>query len=61
MMPIDPVAVAALILKLGVAVYEAIASGNTTRTVGEIFDGVGKDEAEIDRLREEAKRKFGGP
>lgn len=49
-----------LVLRLGVAVYEAIQSGDHSRTVGEIFASVPKDEPEIERLREAAKAKFGG-
>jgi len=44
---------ASLIVKLGIAVWEAIQSGDTTRTVGQIFEGVSKDEPEIDRLERE--------
>lgn len=44
---------AGLIVKLGIAVWEAVQSGDRTRTVGEIFDGVQKDEDEIDRLERE--------
>lgn len=44
---------ASLIVKLGLAVWDAVQSGDKSRTVGEIFDGVTKDEAEIDRLERE--------
>ena len=39
-----------LVLRLGLAVYEAVQRGDTSKTVGEIFHGVPLDAAEIDRL-----------
>lgn len=50
-----------LLLRLGLAVYEAVQSGDTSRTVGEIFAGVPKDQAEIDRLESLARARFGEP
>jgi hypothetical protein len=49
-----------LVVKLGIAVYEAIQKGERARTVGEIFDGVRRDMDEIERLRAEARAKLGG-
>ena len=46
----DIVSLGSLLLRLGLAVYEAVKSGDTARTVGEIFEGVPKDTAEIERL-----------
>lgn len=40
------------LIRLGLRVWEAIEAGDRTRTVGEIFDGIGLDKAEIDRLRD---------
>lgn len=39
-----------VIVKLGLAVYEAVKNGDRHRTVGEIFDGVTSDMSELDRL-----------
>lgn len=50
MQPSDLVSLGSLLLRLGLAVYEAVRSGDRMRTVGEIFDGVPRDQAEIDRL-----------
>lgn len=41
---------ARLLVTLGFEVYRAIREGNRTKTVGEIFDGVGTDMAELERL-----------
>lgn len=46
------------LLKFGIAAYEAIKSGDRTRTVGEIFDGMGSDLDEIKRLEREAEAEF---
>lgn len=54
----DLLSLVPLLLKLGLAVYEAIRDGDTTRTVGEIFDGVPRDMQEILRLRAEAEREL---
>ncbi len=47
-----------LIVRLGIAVYEAVKSGDTGRTVGEIFADVSKDETEIERLDAAAAAHF---
>lgn len=39
-----------LILTLGAEVLSAIREGQTTRTVGEIFDSVSSDLSELERL-----------
>lgn len=41
---------AKLLVTLGLEVYKAVKSGNRDKTVGEIFDGMGADLDEIDRL-----------
>lgn len=41
---------AVLLVKLGFAVYEAVKSGDRSKTVGEVFDGMGTDLAELERL-----------
>jgi hypothetical protein len=58
--PSDVIKGLELVVKLGIAVYEAIQKGERARTVGEIFDGVRRDMDEIERLRAEARAKLGG-
>lgn len=50
---------APLLLRLGLAVYEAIAKGESTKTVGEIVAGVPMDSTEIDRLDALAREHYG--
>lgn len=57
----DVAAVVTLLVRLGLAVWDAVESGNRHRTVGEIFDAVPKDGEEIERLREQFKRKHPEP
>ncbi len=54
----DTIAWVQLLIKLGLAVYDAVRAGDTGRTVGEIFAGVGRDEDEIKRLEDTARAHF---
>ena len=47
-----------LLAKLGLAVWEAVESGDRSKTVGEIFDGMPKDMDEIERLAAKAREHF---
>ena len=59
-MPNDLLSLIPLLLRLGLAVYEAIKTGDRSKTVGEIFDGVPADTQEIARLRAEALERLKG-
>lgn len=41
---------AKLLVTLGLEVWKAVRNGETTKTVGEIFEGATKDMSEIERL-----------
>lgn len=47
-----------LAIQLGLAVYQAVKAGDTTKTVGEIFAGVGRDMDEIKRLEDAARAQY---
>lgn len=59
-MPVnEAIEVTKLLIQLGLAVYEAVKAGDTTKTVGEIFAGVGRDMDEIRRLEDAARAAYG--
>lgn len=60
MTPSELVRLLPFLLRLGRDVYEAVKSGDRSRTVGEIFDGVPSDLSEIERLRAEALERLRG-
>lgn len=54
----DILQAASLIVRLGLAVWEAVEKGDSGKTVGEIFAGVKTDHEEIEALRAIARAKY---
>jgi len=58
-MPAEIVSWVQLLIRLGLAVYDAVQRGDAGRTVGEIFAEVPKDEDAIAELRKRAREHYG--
>jgi hypothetical protein len=58
-MPAEIVSWVQLLIRLGLAVFEAVQKGDTGRTVGEIFAGHAEDADTVERLRKAARERYG--
>lgn len=59
-MPSEIVTWVQLLVKLGLAVWDAYEAGDTSKTVGEIFAGVPRDADVMAEIRERYRKRFEG-